>query len=257
VKTPAAYRPIAPAGGDTATPLNLAKRLRVIERYAALRGKRVLDCGCGAGEYVSSMRAQGATSWGIEFSKEKVATSHESVSGRLSVGDLQSIAIRSDSIDVALLNEVLEHVPDESRALREVHRVLRPGGTLLVFSPNRRYPFETHGARFRWSGRRMPHYLPLVPYVPLRLSQLAIEFWARNYWPGELRRVVHQAGFTVTHTDYVWQTFEGISSHQPRVIGRVSPVLRRVANLLERLPLLRTLGVSQVIVATKAAATAR
>jgi ubiquinone/menaquinone biosynthesis C-methylase UbiE len=252
VRTEAAYGPIAPAGGDTATPLNLAKRLRVVERYAAVHGKRVVDCGCGAGEYVAALQSKGASAWGIEFSQAKVASSKSNVPGRLSVGDLQQIALRSDTVDIALLNEVLEHVPDEARALREVHRILRPGGMLLVFSPNRRYPFETHGARFRQSGRRMPHYLPLVPYVPLRLSRTVLDFWARNYWPGELRQMVRQAGFTITGTDYVWQTFEGISSHQPRLIGRSSAVLRRIANLLERLPLLRSLGVSQVIVATKA-----
>jgi hypothetical protein len=44
------YVGIQPAGGDTATPRNLQKRLRIIERHVAIRGSRVLDCGCGAGE---------------------------------------------------------------------------------------------------------------------------------------------------------------------------------------------------------------
>jgi len=46
----AAYADIKPAGGDTATPLNLSKRLRAIEQYVAIDGKQILDCGCGAGE---------------------------------------------------------------------------------------------------------------------------------------------------------------------------------------------------------------
>jgi hypothetical protein len=51
---------------------------------------------------------------------------------------------------------------------------------------------------------------PFVPYVPLRLGKKVFTYWARNYWPGELRRLVRRAGFTIVATDYVWQTFEAI-----------------------------------------------
>jgi ubiquinone/menaquinone biosynthesis C-methylase UbiE len=245
------YRHIAPAGGDTATPLNLAKRLGVIQRYADVRGRRVLDCGCGAGDYVLALRALGADAWGIEYARHKLVKAPAPVAGRLSVGDLHDIAMRDQSVDVALLNEVLEHVPDERRALREVHRVLKPGGVLLIFSPNRRFPFETHGAYFKGSRRRLPCYVPLVPYVPLPLARMVVDFWARNYWPGELRRLVREATFEITHTDYVWQTFEGISSPQPAFIARTKGLLRTLSRTCERIPLLRTLGVSQVIVGRK------
>jgi ubiquinone/menaquinone biosynthesis C-methylase UbiE len=173
------------------------------------------------------------------------------VAGRLSVGDLHNIALRAATVDVALMNEVLEHVPDDRRALREVHRVLKPGGALLIFSPNRRYPFETHGSFVKGSQRRIPHYVPLIPYVPLPLATTVLDFWARNYWPGELRRLVRDAGFQITHTDYVWQTFEGISNHQPALIARTKGMLRVISRSLERMPLVRTLGVSQVVVARK------
>ena len=247
------YPQIAPAGGDTATPLNLAKRLAVIQRYAQVRGRRVLDCGCGAGDYVFALRTLGADAWGIEYAREKLAKAPAAVVGRVSVGDLHHIALRNGSVDVALLNEVLEHVPDDRLALREVHRVLRPGGVLLIFSPNRRYPFETHGAFVKGSTRRIPHYVPMIPYIPLPVARQVMDFWARNYWPGELRRLVKDAGFDIAHTDYVWQTFEGISNNQPAVIARTKGLLRILSQTCERLPVLRTLGVSQVIVARKTA----
>jgi SAM-dependent methyltransferase len=49
--------------------------------------------------------------------------------------DLQAIDLPSDSIDVILTPHVLEHVPDTDRALAELHRILRPGGTLLLQVP--------------------------------------------------------------------------------------------------------------------------
>jgi ubiquinone/menaquinone biosynthesis C-methylase UbiE len=245
------YPHIAPAGGDTATPLNLAKRLAVIQRYADVRGRRFLDCGCGAGDYVLALRVLGADAWGIEYSREKLAKAPAQVVGRVSVGDLHHIALRDGSVDMAMLNEVLEHVPDDRRALNEVHRVLKPGGILLIFSPNRRYPFETHGAKFKGSVRRIPHYVPFIPYIPVPVARTVVDFWARNYWPGQLRQLVRHAGFDIIHTDYVWQTFEGISNRQPAMIARTKGLLRALSQICERIPAVRTFGVSQVIVARK------
>jgi hypothetical protein len=50
---------------------------------------------------------------------------------------------------------------------------------------------------------------------------------------------------------YIWQTFEGISGRQPRVISLLKPLLRAVSNLLERLPFVRRFGVSQVLILRK------
>jgi ubiquinone/menaquinone biosynthesis C-methylase UbiE len=48
------------------------------------------------------------------------------------------------SFDRTFVNEVLEHISDEGQTLNELRRVLRPGGVLIVISPNRRFPFEGH-----------------------------------------------------------------------------------------------------------------
>jgi glycosyltransferase involved in cell wall biosynthesis/SAM-dependent methyltransferase len=252
------YTQIRPAGGDTGTPLNLQKRLALIEkRLGKLAGKRILDCGCGAGEYVSALNRLGADAWGIEFDEKKVLkfkSRNHRLADRVSVGDIQNINFDENSFDVALVNEALEHVPDDERALREVHRILKPGGALVLFSPNRLYPFETHGVFLRRSKKKIPHYLPFIPYLPLRFGKTLFDYWARNYWPGELRRMVIQRGFILAHRDYVWQTFENISGHQPFFIKAFRPLLRKICAAFENVPLLRVFGVSQVIIARKATA---
>jgi SAM-dependent methyltransferase len=240
------------AGGDTATPLNLQKRLDWISSVAGpLRGKRVIDCGCGAGEYVRALANLGADAWGVEYSAEKIEEAHRIrglEEGRVAVGDIESLDFADDHFDVALVNEVLEHVPNDAQGMREVHRILKPGGVVVVFSPNRLYPFETHGVSLR-SGAKVPHYTPFVPYVPMRLG--LFEYWARNYWPWELRALVRDAGFSVERWAYVWQTFENISGHQPRAITALRPILRAVASVLEATPGLSAFGVSQLIIARK------
>jgi SAM-dependent methyltransferase len=243
---------IRAAGGDTATPLNLQKRVDWIERVAGpLRGKRVIDCGCGAGEYVRSLNARGADAWGIEYSEDKIREARQHADlpeERLAVGDIEHLEFENGCFDLALLNEVLEHVPDDLRGIREVHRIVKPGGLIVVFSPNRLYPFETHGVSLR-SGAKVPHYMPFVPYVPVRLG--LFEYWARNYWPWELRELIRSGGFSVVRCAYVWQTFENISGNQPRLIRVLRPALRAIAALFEAIPGLRAFGVSQLIVARK------
>jgi len=245
---------VRPAGGDTGTPLNLRKRVRLIERLAGpLAKRRVLDCGCGAGEYVRALLALGADAFGVEFNERKLATEaarSDDLAERLSVGDLETLAFPDQSFDVALLNEVLEHVPDDAAALAEVRRVLRRDGRLVLLSPTRLYPFETHGVFWRGTHRRVPHTLPGIPWIPVRLGTRIFDAWARNYWPWELRGLVERAGFRVIATDAVWQTFENISGQQPRWLAALRPLLRALCAICERIPGLRAFGVSQVIVAT-------
>jgi ubiquinone/menaquinone biosynthesis C-methylase UbiE len=250
---PAAYIGITPAGGDTATPLNLRKRLTFLQRHGAVPGARLLDGGCGAGDYVVALRQLGVEARGVEYQPDKVGEARRRgvPAEWIHQGDLEHLDFPDRSFDLALLNEVLEHVPDETRVLDEMHRVLIPGGTLVVLSPNRLYPFETHGVTLRGSGRRVPHYLPLIPYIPLRLGRKAFDYWARNYWPGELSRLVSQSGFHIVSTEYLWQTFENISGRQPPLIKVLRPLLRAVATLGERMPGLRCFGVSQALVAIK------
>jgi ubiquinone/menaquinone biosynthesis C-methylase UbiE len=249
------HDPIAVAGGDTATPLNLAKRLRVIEPHLQ-PGAMVLDAGCGEGDYVVALRERyGATAYGIEYLEHKVAAFAAAHPGSDWVrrGDLQALPYPDETFDLVLLNEVLEHIPDDAAALAEVHRVMKPGATLIVFSPNRLYPFESHGVYSRRSDARIPPYVPFIPYVPLRVGKKVFRYWARNYWPAELARLLRDARFEPVRRTYVWQTFENISGSQPKLISRFRGVLRAVAGGLEKTPLLRAFGVSQVLVARKAA----
>jgi SAM-dependent methyltransferase len=241
------------AGGDTSTPLNLRKRVDLLLRNCPLRTPRFLDCGCGAGEYVTEFVKHGWDAYGIEFLEDKLRLAKERMPEpwRVQKGDLEALTEPDNSFDVALLNEVLEHVPDDRKALQEVARVLRPGGHLFVFSPNRWYPFESHGVYLKGTNGRVPVWMPLIPWVPLNLGRRWFSYWARNYWPSELRGLVKSVGFEINDTGWVWQTFEGISGVQPWFIRNLKPVLRTLSSGLERTPGLRRFGVSQLIHARK------
>ena len=251
---PTGYENIRIAGGDTATPLAMAKRLQVIERHLRPTDRRFLDCGCGAGEYVVALVERlGLDAHGLEYEAQKVrqAQAKPLARDRVAQGDLQAVQFPSASWDCAMLNEVLEHVPDEQKALAEVFRILKPGGLLFIFSPNRWFPFETHGVRLKSSGRRVPHWIPFVPYLPLPLGKTVFDYWARNYWQGQLAALVKASEFSILERSFVWLTFEGISGRQPPFIRATKGWLRRISNTLEKTPLVRRFGVSQVLVCRK------
>lgn len=247
------YASIDIGGGDTAKPINLMKRLAFIAAHVSGSHVKLLDCGCGGGEYVRRLRKDYAIdAHGVEYSEEKVAQAKAipELAPHVARGNIEQLDFSDSSFDVVLLNEVLEHVPNDVRALREVHRVLVNEGSVIVFSPNRWYPFETHGV-YTKSNRKLPPYVPGIPYIPVRIGNMYFSYWARNYWQSELRRMIRNCGFDIRCTEFFWQTFEGISGQQLKFVHKMRRPLRWVANLAEKTPLVKRFGVSQVIVADK------
>ena len=142
-----AYRGIKPSEVDTGTLLNRKKRLALIRRFYSIQGKKIIDCGCGTGQYVLAFLEAGGDAFGIEYQKVKVAEfkrDFPQFAARVYEGDIEQMQFASASFDMALLNEVLEHVPNERKALKEIYRILKPNSYSFIFSPNRLYPFETH-----------------------------------------------------------------------------------------------------------------
>jgi ubiquinone/menaquinone biosynthesis C-methylase UbiE len=235
-------------GASTATERNVRYRLERLAEYGLPVGDW-LDCGCGEGGYSERLADAGArrvTGLDIDGPRVRQASLLYADDARLDfvVGHAHHLPFREASFDGVLMNEVLEHVDDERDALREAKRVLRPGGYIAVFSPNRFFPFEGHGVRFTSSFRlRFP--VPFVPWLPTRLTIRIVE--ARNYWPWQLRHLIEAAGFTVVASTGVLPVFE-----RYRWLPHV--LLAKYAQNLERLHgirLLRNFGVSTFVLARK------
>lgn len=249
------YDEILPCGSDTGNPLILRKRVNIFCEFVPLRDRvKVMDCGCGSGAYLSALLDMGYDVLGIEYDISKVErfrSLHPENAFKVSEGNLENIPFPDSSFDAILLNEVIEHVPDDTLALREISRVLISGGKLIIFAPNRYYPFETHGVYLKKGGKYLTHYMPFVPWIPLMLGKRIFRYWARNYWPRDLIRIVKASGFVILKTGFVWQTFEGIFSSNPVLAQSLRPILRSISKFLEMLPVIKKFGVSQLIIAYK------
>lgn len=110
------------------------------------RGKNVLDVGCGWGEFLLTMREFGAASTtGVEPDASLVELSRVlSPESRVLQGFSEVLPFESNSFDVVLSSDVIEHVSNADIALAEMIRVLKPGGYALLNFPNYAYFEESH-----------------------------------------------------------------------------------------------------------------
>jgi SAM-dependent methyltransferase len=97
---------------------------------------RVLDVGCGAGANLRLLSDMGLPSVaGLDLNASSIRFCREKGLGEIEQGDLQHLPFAGESFDLVLATDVLEHVDDDERAVEEIRRVLRPGGTALITVP--------------------------------------------------------------------------------------------------------------------------
>jgi len=136
----------------------------MIARWSKLHGAWVLIGGCGVGMYASQIRRRytpHVEAFDIEFERVKEArkdTPHALVAAA------EYAPYPANTFDTILSHEVLEHVADDRAAAQEMVRLLKPGGRIVIFAPNRWYPFETHG--HYWRGQYHFGNSPLINYLP-------------------------------------------------------------------------------------------
>lgn len=237
-----AWQPLIP-GGTTATPLNVSYRMSRIKHY--LSG-RWLDYGCADGGYAEALLAYGASEVvGVDIyeSRIKEAVSRGLPNASFQVYNGSDLDLPRDSFEGAFVNEVLEHVADEQVSLREILRVLRPGGHLVLISPNRWFPFEGHGATI--GGRELEFPTPLIPWLPERLTRSWLR--ARNYWPQQLVGEAKTAGFSIQEIGFIWPVF----GQWPWLPESAIALYRRYIDRLDDVSGLRRFGVSTMVIATK------
>jgi ubiquinone/menaquinone biosynthesis C-methylase UbiE len=118
----------------------LRRRRLVAQAVSAQPGERLLDVGCGPGFYVAEMAplvGDSGNVTGVDPSREMLAAAARRTADQPNVtlleGEALDLPVPSDAFDTAYSVQVLEYVPDTEAALRELHRVLRPGGRLVVW----------------------------------------------------------------------------------------------------------------------------
>jgi len=218
------------------------RRLALVRLYAPLEGRRILDVGCGMGMYTHAFLRFSPEVYGIELEADRAREAHGRARGVMqAVGE--ALPFKAESFDVVFSHEVLEHVSDDRWAARELTRVTRPGGRIVIFVPNRLYPYETHG--IYWRDKYRFGNIPLVNWLPDPLrNHLAPH--VRAYTARGLRQLFADEPVRELLLTQIFPGYDNVVARKPK-LGRL---LQRLTYTLERTPL-RAWGLSHLLVLEK------
>jgi len=157
----------------------IASFVEDICRRVTDRRPRILDVGCGTGANLL-MLSQYGDAEGVDVSEDALTFCHERGLEQVKLGAAEALPYDDGTFDLVTALDVVEHLDDDLAGLREMRRVLRPGGRVLLFVPT---------FMFLWG------------------LQDDVSHHRRRYRMPELRRVLEQAGFEVERTTYANITF--------------------------------------------------
>jgi ubiquinone/menaquinone biosynthesis C-methylase UbiE len=216
---------------DEAYFADLSARYRTRNRFARQRianvfsllpelaGRRLLDIGCGMGTFTLEAASRGALAVGLDLAPAGIAAAQrvaheEKVSGAsFTLADAARLPFKSDVADVIIAADFTEHLDDATfyRVLDDLARVMKPGGTLVVYTPEAGHIFEQLRERGIVLEQEPSH-------IGIRSAQ-------------ELARATERAGFKVERIRYlpshlpIWNLLE-------KAFGRWVPLLRRRIGLV-------------------------
>jgi 2-polyprenyl-3-methyl-5-hydroxy-6-metoxy-1,4-benzoquinol methylase len=117
-------------------PYSVKQKADIARRLIGSTGK-VLDVGCGSGQSLSYMRRYGDWEiYGVEPNKSAAKLAEEKYNIKTFCGTLEDAKYSDNSFDIVIITHVIEHVPDPLGTLREIYRILKPGGYLIGETEN-------------------------------------------------------------------------------------------------------------------------
>ncbi len=174
------YESIASSFDSVVNMYDTHKRLDVVYRELLtenIKGKTILDAGCGTGWFSQVAAGRGAKVTSMDVGSELLKQVAQKCHSHRVVGDLMKMPFKAKSFDVVVSSEVIEHVTDPEKAISEMYRVLKPGGILILTTPN----------RFWYFSLMIANLLKVRPYQGL-------ENW--QSW-GELKKILQRKKFQI------------------------------------------------------------
>ena len=165
----------------------------------------VLDIGCGPGEMLVDLLDRDCTVSGtdiaegmIELARQNTAKHPRGGSVDLRVGDIEAMSYADGSFDTVICDGVIEYLEEDSKSLRELNRVMKPGGALIISVRNKACPARlidlvTDPLK---SSRRGVELLTVLKRAITRKPAAKISFTPyRKHWPWQFHRSLRLAGF--------------------------------------------------------------
>lgn len=153
------------------------------------QGARILDVGCATGFFLDLIEARGGEAHGVEINPYAARVAEARFPGRIKEGTLAEAAYPDGYFHTVFMSDLIEHVPRPGDLLDETHRILEPGGRLVVCTPD----FGGLSARLlgkRWFHRKKEHIL-YFSRPPLRAALSRAGFLDIRTKPGVKCMTIH------------------------------------------------------------------
>ncbi len=169
-------------------------RTKKVLRYLNPNSKTILDVGCGEGAYVRELSNRGLDITGLEISIESLKNAKDifeklGVNPSIMQGDAHYIPVKNEIFDQIICLDVIEHVFEIEKVIREINRVLKKDGYAIITVPTRLYLINS-----------------ILPYN-FKPHVREIGHVCEGYWYEEMAKILNKYGFEVTDHEYYYKTF--------------------------------------------------
>jgi 2-polyprenyl-3-methyl-5-hydroxy-6-metoxy-1,4-benzoquinol methylase len=191
--------------------------LSEINRYQGPKRGRLLEVGCCDGDFLVLAEVDGWQVTGVEQSAADCELARNRLkSGEVHCGDLAQAALAGDQFDLCVISDVLEHVRSPLDFLAEIHRVLKPGGTLFIATPSID-SWSARAMRQKWMEFKAEH----LTYFDRQTIQTAL-------FKSGFDQVLVQPGWKILTFDYIKLHFERFR------VPWITPGLISISHILPR-----------------------
>lgn len=225
----------------------------ILRHMGDIQGKLLLDLGCGAGENSVYFAKKGARCVATDYSPGMVdvalklaAANGVTIEG--CTANAMALNFPDNTFDLVYASNLLHHIPDPKIALKEMHRVLKPGGKACFWDPLKHNPVINVYRRMATAVRtddEMPLDINIVNYIKTLFSETAYDtFWIATLW-------IFLRFYLIERVDPNQERYwKKIIIEQERLAPSYQR-LEQVDRVLKKFPLMKRLAWNIAVVATK------
>jgi 2-polyprenyl-3-methyl-5-hydroxy-6-metoxy-1,4-benzoquinol methylase len=154
-------------------------------------GGRLLDVGCGSGEWLLAMQQRGWQVEGVDFDENAVKIAVQR-GLRVHCNSLEQHGFPDNYFDAVTSNHLIEHVPDPVQLLTECVRILKPGGKLVILTPNNA-SFTHLVFKQDWRGLEPPRHLHIFSMPSMQRALAMAGFYKTSIYPFIVSSIIYES----------------------------------------------------------------